>query len=132
MISTIIDRLGAKGYRYEKGYFNLEKVPDTVRPKTAYINMVSMGDNSSVNDFSLRSTSKIKPIKTIMTVNLIDNIVTVDHAQYKEDMRAIILSVLTLDKTNFPNVVQIEITGSRFVENDHYLIFSINISFTEI
>jgi hypothetical protein len=132
MIDIIIKRLADHGYRYEKGYFNLDKIPDTVRPKSLYINMLSLGDGAEVSSFSLRNASVMKPVQTSITVNLIDSVNTVVHSEYVKKMREIVLSVLTLNKNEYPKIVKININGSRFIENETYLIFSVNINYTEV
>lgn len=132
MIDVLIERFGGKGYKYQRGYINIDKIPDSVRPKSLYVNISSMGESADQEGYSLRSSSVLKPQRNRVVFNFVDDIRQLDHDEYIKSMRELITSALELNKTEHPEIVLIEITGSRVVETEGYIVFSVNIQWTEV
>lgn len=130
-INVLIDRIQKRGYRYNRGHFDINNVPDGIANKACYINTNPQGDGS-VN-LGLNSTSGANVIKEEFIVYLIDLQRNIDLNEFINDRNIVISDLLKnrgADKIS--GVAKIEISSVRNGDTSEYLISEIIIAFTEI
>jgi len=130
-INVLINRLQKYGYRYKKGHFDINNVPDSISNKTCYIQPAPAGDGSS--DLGLSSAISTKTIKEEFVIYIIDLQRNINLNEFIND-RNLVVSELLKNKGDdkISGVAKIDISNVRNGDTDQYLISEITIAFTEI
>lgn len=130
-ITTLIDRLQKQNYRYQRGHFDINNVPDSIANKSCFINTYPQSDGSS--DLRLNSTSGANVIKEQFIVYLIDLQRNVNLNQFINDRNNMIKELLKNQGSDkISGVAKIEISNVRNGDTDKYLISEVIIAFTEV
>lgn len=130
-INILINRLGKFGYRYKKGHFDIDNIPDTISNKTCYIQTAPVNDGSS--ELRLSSVLSTKTINEEFIIYLIDLQRNVDLNEFINDRNLVITELLKNKNDNkIEGVVKIDINNVRNGDTEKYLVSEITIAFTEI
>jgi hypothetical protein len=130
-ITILITRLQKQGYRYRKGHFDMNNVPDSIANKSCYINTHPQSDGS--NDLKLDSTSGVNTIREEFIVYLLDLQRNVNLNQFINDRNIMIKELLKNRGTDkISGVAKIEISNVRNGDTEKYLVSEIIIAFTEV
>lgn len=130
-ITELITRLQAQGYRYKKGHFDINNVPDGISNRSCFINTYPQTDGSV--PLKLDSTSGANVIREEFIIYLLDLQKRVNLNQFINDRNIMIKELLKnrgADKIS--GVAKIEISNIRNGDTDKYLISEIIIAFTEV
>ncbi len=130
-INVLIDRIQKFGYRFKKGHFDMNNVPDSISNKTFYINTAPARDGS--NDLKLSSVEIAPTINEEFVVYLIDMQRNVNLNEFVNDRNEVIKEILKnrgADKIS--GVAKIDISNIRNGDTDEYLLSEITVAFTEI
>jgi hypothetical protein len=130
-ITTLITRLQKQGYRYNRGHFDINNVPDSIANKSCFINTNPQSDGSA--DLKLNSTSGANVIKEEFIIYLIDLQRNVNLNQFINDRNFMVKELIkNRGDDKITGVAKIEITNIRNGDTDKYLISEIILAFTEV
>lgn len=130
-ITTLITRLQKQGYKYRKGHFDIDNVPDSIANKSCYINLNPQSDGSA--ELELNSTSGANVIREEFIIYLIDLQRNVNLNEFLNDRNTMIKELIKNRGTDkIQGVAKIEIINVRNGDTENYLISEIIIAFTEV
>ena len=119
--NILIDRLGKHKYRYVRGHFDIDKVPDVSAHKSCYINTFPQSDGSA--DLQMDSTSGANVIREQFIIYLVDFQKNRNLNQFINDRNSELTEIIInrgADKV--VGIAKIEISSVRNGDTDKYLI----------
>jgi hypothetical protein len=91
-----------------------------------------MQSSNSDNQFPLKSSLRKKSVTNIISVHFVDKRKNIDLGKYLSDKKTTLSTLLSNTASDkIPNVILIEIKNNRYEETYDYIVFSIDIAYTE-